>query len=882
MERKRTTEFDIRLIYCLCFFLPFFIMVGCMICFGVQPFGDHSFIIIDGLHQYMPFFSVLYDKLRSGESLFYTFRTGLGVNFLSLFSYYLSSPFNLLILLFHKNQLNMAVSLLVVIKISLAGLAGGIYFSKKTRHPDLSIVTAACLYALNSYMVGYSWNVNWLDALMIFPIIVMGIERIVEKGDGRLYCIALFYALFCNYYIGFMICIFCVLWFLASSFKNIREFFVKGCIFAFFSLLSGGMAAVLLIPAYLGIKQTSSGSEMALPAHEWLTGFADLLNRQFAMTTPISHDNFDGNINLYFGMAVIFAAFLYLFNKEIRPAEKARKILLLALLYLSFNEKVLNFIWHGFHDQYGIPNRFSFLFGFILIGMLVEVMDHYSAIKNWQVVASSAVCIGLLSLARHFAKEPLEDALYGVAGMLVLCYGTICLFMTISRKYKKWYVWIFLTAAALEICACAIIGFDSIGQIKVSKFFAGTDDMEQAVKDLSDGTFYRSELADAKFVDESTWYPLHAISLFGSTAKDDVVHLMDDLGFYTGCNEYLYKGSNPVTDMMLDVRYLFAHNGDRVNSAFSYKKDYGSFSVYENPVKDLSVGYVASGDLKAWDYDYAYPFDVLNDFGYQGYSVPNVFDTIDIDDPETDACSAVRTNKGEYRFSFEEKKNDNLSFTIPIETAADHLYLFYDGTQVEDVQILVDGTYVTGGDKDAVMLYLGRVEEGSRVEVLMRLKGETEEGYIRLSAATIDQEAFDDLSAAMTSGAFQVTAWSENHMEGKVTTKAGQMVFFSIPYDEGWKIEVDGEPEDAQRIGDALLALELDEGDHTVSMTFIPPGYIAGRNISIFCIAVYVLVCIMYWKRGKRRKQKILDELEFEEAKLLFTADLTMRMDASC
>ena len=62
----------------LSFFLPLLVMAGCCIVFGVQPFGDNSLLIIDGLHQYMPFYSVLYDKLKGGETLFlqFPFRTG--------------------------------------------------------------------------------------------------------------------------------------------------------------------------------------------------------------------------------------------------------------------------------------------------------------------------------------------------------------------------------------------------------------------------------------------------------------------------------------------------------------------------------------------------------------------------------------------------------------------------------------------------------------------------------------------------------------------------------------------------------------------------------------------------------------------------------------
>ena len=365
-------RFGRKHVIALSFFMPLIVMTGCCIAFGIQPFGDNSLLIIDGLHQYMPFYSVLYDKLKGGESLFYSFRSGLGINFLSLFSYYLSSPLNLLIIFFKKTQLNMAVSMIIVLKIALSGMTAGIYFSSKSKKQGLHVLMISMAYALSSYMVGYCWNVMWLDAIMIFPIVVMGLERLIDKKDGRLYCLALFYALYCNYYIAFMICIFAIIWYIFYSFKSVKQFFFRGISFALYSFL----AAVLLIPAYLGIKQTASGEAMTLPDHSFLTNAADLLNRQFAMGSPISHDNFDGNANLYIGIFTVLAVGLYLLNQQIKISDKIKKTLLVGFFYLSFGEMILNFIWHGFHDQYGIPNRFSFLFGFVLLHMLWEVFEH--------------------------------------------------------------------------------------------------------------------------------------------------------------------------------------------------------------------------------------------------------------------------------------------------------------------------------------------------------------------------------------------------------------------------------------------------------------------------------------------------------------------------
>lgn len=847
----------------LSFVLPLAAMIGYMMIFMVEPFGSNSFLIIDGLHQYMPFFSVLYDKLKAGDSLFYSFRAGLGINFLSLFAYYLSSPFNLFLLLFKKTQLNMAVSLLVVLKIALSGLTAGIYFTSRTKKPDVMVLVCALAYSLNSYMVGYCWNVMWLDAIMIFPIIVMGIERIIEKGDGRLYGIALFYALFCNYYIAFMICIFSVFWYILASFQSFRQFIYRGLIFAGYSLLAAGMAAVLLIPAYLGIRQTTSGGAMGIPEHGWQTGFADLMTRQFTMVEPISHDNFDGNANLYLGVFAVFAVVLYMLNKEISLWDKVKKGALLLFFYVSFSEDILNFIWHGFHNQFGIPNRFSFLSGFLILYMLFEVMERKDSVKNWQVVLGCVTGMALLYISRSYGESPLEDGVYGMAGMLLLLYGVLLLVMCINKKYQKMHVTLFACLAMAELCITAGMGFDYIGQINVPKFFSGTEDVENAAASLEDGTFCRSELAAAKMVDENAWYPFKAVGLFGSTATDRMVTMMDSLGFYTGCNEYLYKGATPVTNLLLGVRYLYYHPEDVLDTEFSYKDTFGDFAVYENPV-EVSAGYMIHNDIKDWYYESSYPFRVQNEFCSLGYGIHNIFENIEIADPSTTGCTASRTNDGEYYFEYEEASPENMVFTIPIEKHMENLYLFYDGTQVNHAKVYVDGTLVKEGDIDGLMNRIGVVEEGSILEVYFELKGETETGYVRLSAADFKQNLFDELTRKMQEGAFRVQEMSSGKLSGTVKAKENQTLLLSIPYDSGWKVLVDGKKAKTETVGNAFLAVRVPEGDHEISMTFTPEGFVVGWPLSLCSILLYLLLYFSFPTFQKRQEEKRRNREEAE------------------
>lgn len=840
-------------IYLLSFLVPMAAMLACMIGFEVQPFGGNSFMIVDALHQYMPFFTVLYDKLKGGQSLFYSFRSGLGINFLALFSYYLSSPLNLLILLFKKDHLNMALSLLMAVKIALSGLSAAIYFGEKYKKSSGILLVVSMTYALNSYMVGYSWNIMWLDAIMIFPIVLLGIERLIEKKDGRLYGIALFYALYCNYYIAFMICIFAVFWFLLYQFSSVRQFIRRGFSFAGYSLLAAGMAAVVLLPAYLGIKQTASGEDMSIPGHSFLTTFTDLINRQFALANPISHDNFDGNANLYFGIFSLLMLGIYFFNRKISLEKKVRILGLYLFLMLSCNEEILNFIWHGFHNQYGIPNRFSFMMGFLLLYMMMESLDNQEGIEMWHCLMSAVLIGGLIWVSRSGAGDPLDDKTYLMCLILLIFYALVLsLFSSHKmRQFQRMILLIFSIVAIGEMCVTSILGFDAIGQIRVAKFFTGIQDMDTATEDLANGDFFRGEMAEARLVDESTMYPINGVGLFGSTAKHDMVKIMDSLGYYTGCNEYLYKGDCALTNFLLDVKYQYYRDMDQKTPEFQYKASYGDFDVYENPVQDMSPGYLMNLSVDDWFYRSAYPFRVLNDLCQTAWNSAPVFHMIQIKDPVSNGVSLRKTNDGEYHFTLDNVEEDNITFTIPVQEYAPELYLHYDGSQVAQAEIQINGEMLLCGDEDSKIICLGQVQKGSNVTVIMKLKGEHQEGTVRLSMASLVQERFEHLIEKVSASRFIVTKHSENHMEGRITADREQYLFFSIPYDEGWSVKVDGKNQETHKIGNAFLSVIIPAGEHEITLHYISPGFSTGWKLSLISLLIFIVLNVYHLKFKK-------------------------------
>ena len=120
------------------FLIPFFICIIICIGNGVYPFGDYCLLHMDLYHQYLPFFNELWEKLRNGASLMYTWNIGLGSDFVSVFAYYLASPLNWLVVLFPKSHIIEFIELLIIFK----------YFVLAEQHFLLIFLVRSILYFL--------------------------------------------------------------------------------------------------------------------------------------------------------------------------------------------------------------------------------------------------------------------------------------------------------------------------------------------------------------------------------------------------------------------------------------------------------------------------------------------------------------------------------------------------------------------------------------------------------------------------------------------------------------------------------------------------------------------------------------------------------------
>ena len=204
----------------LAFLIPFCGMLLVMLVCGYHPFGTSAMLYSDNYHQYYPFFVAFRNALREGRGLLYTWSVGLGMDYLGLIAYYLASPLNLLSVLVPEGWLLGYFSLLVPIKLGLAGLFFSLFLKRIFHRDDFSVSVFGAFYGLCAWALGYQWNVMWLDTFALLPLVALGTVSLLKEKKTVLYTVSLFFSIFANYYIGLFTCIFVFLLFSSTKYAG--------------------------------------------------------------------------------------------------------------------------------------------------------------------------------------------------------------------------------------------------------------------------------------------------------------------------------------------------------------------------------------------------------------------------------------------------------------------------------------------------------------------------------------------------------------------------------------------------------------------------------------------------------------------------------------
>lgn len=876
------------------FCLPVILMLLAFLVMGIYPAGENQIAVIDMYHQYVPFLGELQSKLQSGGSLFYTWNGAGGSNFWNLLAYYGASPLNLILVLFPKKFLMEGVTLILLLKIGLAGSTMAVYlraivWEKDKRSADISLVGFATLYALCSYVMAYYWCIMWMDAVALLPLCILGLHKILDGRSGVFYTVCLALVVFINYYMAIMVCIFIlfyypVLYFIKVQGESAGHFFKTTGRAVGYSLLGVLMSAVMLLPTWMSMQSTYYISADMPEKTELYNDLLDILN-QMLPNAELTYR--EGLPNLYCGMFVVILLVFYWISRTIPLREKLLNGAFLVFLIFSLNINKLDFIWHGFHFPNQLPYRYTFMICFLLIAMAYQVFQRVDEIRVnhlWILLAAGG---GYYLLAQKILTEHIKDLdLFVYSGLAWLAlYVAILLLYKKGRLPKNLLLILTVILLTCEMASNTCTSIDQVGTTQRSNYYANEADIAKLVKKTegTDDRFGRTEMNDNYILNCPAMYHYKGISQFSSSLNANATALMEHIGVEGAPdkNRFNYNQTDPVTNAMLNIRYLIGKNLPIDDSDFKQIAKSGNSRLYES-IYPLSIGYMTADTIRTWNYEQENPFMVLDDYvrAVTQNKYTSVFTEIEPVDVSAANIELSSTGDGMWDSTLknETKKSKTILTYQAQQTGKQYLFIEADDADAITVSQEKKDDKIEIRNDCGSIVNLGEMDSGTEFTVTIEYK-EGKGGSVVSHVCTMDEAVWQDAYKTLSASMLDVTDYGDSCLKGTINVQEDGVFVTSVPYEAGWKLKVDGHTREINElIGGAWISTSLSAGEHQIELSFRPPGLIAGLLITLASIGL--LIAAEWWRRRRmlRKLQSVLPAI-FADMEAVGEAGLTESLD---
>lgn len=829
---------------------------------GLYPFGDRQIMIIDSWHQYYPIFQELWHKLTSSESLLYTWHSGGGTNFITMAGYYAMSPLYLLSVFFPEAYLREFFGYLTFVKIGLAGAFFSVYLRGVFKKNDLSITLFGMLYAFCGFAMGYYWNIMWLDAVALLPLIILGLHKLMDEEGYLLYVITLALGVASNFYIGYFLCEFIAIYFFLLYAMKYRKrgwkhFATKLAKVVGFSLLGIGLVAVVLLPIFFGMTK-AYGQQSANPT-EIETYFA-LLDILTNMMVNIEPTIVDGLPNVRSGLPALIFMALYYHADDVKTRDKVINSGLVFLLLLIMNINYLDFAFHGFHFPNQVPHRFTFIFSFIVLTMAYEGFLHIDAVSKRYIGGVIGAYVGYLIVAEKLYTETFDYKVFYVSILFFLVYGGVMLAYKEKRLMYRGLVIALLVVIMAESSIAAYQTVSAKGGSSRASYFLQGEGVKRVLTATraKDQDFYRIEMVKKFGSNDPLTYRYPGLGQFASTANAHFSKFTRKIGMPSDAhsNAIGFAAATPTLHGMFGVKYLISKKEDLAtpNEAMEKVEQGKDVTLYKN-IYNLPFAYRVDPAVTSLPLSLKDPFEKQQRF-YQLATgrQASVYETMPVVDEAYDNMTLSHNTGIRYAYKTPSVGRDSTG-TITFEmtrTAQAYVYVL---DHIDEATVTVGEKVTTVKPKRGATLDLGILDEGERVAVsVTHTKGAS--GYFDTTLVAFDGEVFRGITGGLIEEGLTITDHSDRKISGILTAKKDGYLYTSIPYEEGWTVRVDGERVVPEAYFEALLMVPITAGRHEVTFTYWPRGLTGGILISILSVAV--LIALIY--SAKKKKGGIGDE----------------------
>lgn len=839
--------------YLISFIIPLVIMFGVYLSQGIYWNSDTSPLLGDGFHQYVIFDLNLRNILHGSDSLFYTFTSGLGLNFYALSSYYLGSFLSPLVYFFDVSSMPDAVYLSTLLKFGLIGLSTFFSLSKLFKNiPAPLRLALSTSYALMSFTVSQLEIKTWLDVFILIPLILTGLHLLITEKKRILYFTSLSILFIQNYYFGYMTALFLVVWYfcqLSWDFKSRKYSFLD---FFLTSLLAGLTSFIMTLPTLFDLRTHGEKLTAITKIKTDASWYLDLFAKQFIGAFDTTKY---GSIPMIFvGLLPFILTIVFFTLKSIKFHVKLCYATLLIIIIASFYLEALDLFWQGMHAPNMFLHRYAWIFSTLLIYISAEVLNRVKDIKLWNVLYSMTFLLSGYLATIYFKNHYSFLTKLNILLTLELLVVYLLLLLALIKKLISPKIFSIL----ILIFTISEISFNASSQLNgITKEwgFASRSTYDKDIPSMEaileytkqqPDTFTRTEKLQTQTGNDSMKFNYNGISQFSSVRNRSASTTLDKLGFKSsGTNLNLrYANNTIIADSLFGISYNISEAyPDKYGFHPSYQKD--NLTLYKNQFA-LPIAFATQSlykdvtfndhtldnqtqflnQIAGLNEEYFYPINHHTD---SGDSVVNLNGT-DTEDATISYSIEVPNNSQVY-----------LSMTK----------LNFSNDKKKQVDIIINGEKKSFTTDNAFTFFnLGYTENKQIFDIQVKFPGNAQVSFESPTFYRLDTKKYTGAIGKIKDNPVEVSSY-KNKVIVNYKVKNETSIFFTIPYDQGWSAYQNGKKLQIQQAQTGFMKIDVPEGEGTITLSFIPNGFIAGASCSLIAIIVFIFYDIQRKKYSR-------------------------------
>ncbi|MGW0707381.1 YfhO family protein [Streptomyces sp. NPDC002643] len=367
------------------------------------PFGPRTRSVNDLGNQYVPFHAHLWDLLRgrADGGLYVNWQSGYGSSFLPDLGTYLSSPFAVLVALFPRDDIDLAVYAVTLLKVAsaAAAMAWLLLALRPGRWWAAGLLGAS--YALCGWTLADAvYNPMWLDGLVALPLLCLVGEWAIRGRRPVLGVVIVALAWIANFYTAYMATLAAGLVLLLRLWLGdlARRQRVRAAGRAVLTVVLGiGLAAPLVTVVYFGTRHAYPGRVRQftpVPTEDLL---ARLLPTTYSFSTPA----------VFVGTTALLLALALPFHRAVPVRVRAGWTVLVLLVALSTQWEPTHLLWHAFATPQGSSYRQTFALCALLVIAAWHALSY--GFPDLRALGAAGALLAVVIAVASTSEKPLKS-----------------------------------------------------------------------------------------------------------------------------------------------------------------------------------------------------------------------------------------------------------------------------------------------------------------------------------------------------------------------------------------------------------------------------------------------------------------------------------------